>query len=190
MDKLQISNSKKIQDWPLDWFVHIQKTCEFCFDGEDEPSLLDSTPFFNFVVTSQQSLAELRKYLDLTGIELRLIFKMGQYDYGSSVRYLGEEKVQFSVYYVHKIMLSIDEVEDSVELIDKEIEQATHSLLLIQSLVKSQSKSAYNCVQKIKKVIIQDFKNREDGGDSHDFKDDPILPKAPALSPSPKLINS
>tara|TARA_Y100000034_G_C6754115_1_gene335441 strand:+ start:40 stop:609 length:570 start_codon:yes stop_codon:yes gene_type:complete len=164
---------RKVQEWPFDWDLHILNTCEFYFE-DSRLELINGASFCNFLVHSEQNFEELRKELNVSGLEVRLLFKINEDIYYSCVlSYAGNNKVRvtiFTVNYVIDETAKFQDVQYSNIIAPKD-----STLFLMYPVAHVQGNSAHFCVRETEKKILEHY---DDGGGENNDSPDPVDPNS------------
>jgi len=164
---------RKVQKWPFDWDFHILNTCEFHFENS-RLELVNGASFCNFLVHSEQNFEELRKELNVSGIEVRLLFKIDEDTfYACLLKYAGKNKVGVAIFTVNYVIDETSEFQD-VQYNDI-VNPRDGTFLLVHTVASIQGNSAYFCIRETEKIILEHYDKFDNGGGENESPD-PVDP--------------
>ena len=183
---------RKIDPWPHQWDLHILNTCDFYFDEKDERTSLDfirGASSSSCMVSVHTNEEEITSQNMVTGVEVRLLFRIFDADYGSILRYLGNKFVTGMVFYLVRSVIDINELSEDLDLPNNcQLIQSDHSLLLVQQVKGLKSNNAYKCIEIIDQIIREDYGKRGKGNDDSTPIIDPPDSPDDSLALDPTLI--
>lgn len=184
---------RSVKPWPCQWDLHILNTCDFYFDEKDKKTSLDfinGASFSSCVVSAYTSETDIASQDSITGLEVRLLFKIFESNYGAILKYMGNNFIQGMVFHLVRTIIDISDIINNTIPVPKgcQLIQADHSLLIVQGVENLKSCSAYECISKIDKIISGDYGSRGKGNGDSDPVDNPPDCPDDSLSLDPTLI--
>jgi len=168
---------RKIDPWPKDWDMHILNTCDLYFGEDTSIFFLNGSSFYFILAHQASSLEDIKKDIGVNKIEVRLLFKINDRNYGVYLYYKHNNIIRGKVFYLIRHYINMNEIEKDIKIHkNSEILQSSHSILLIQAIKSFTCSSAYECIKKIEDIMLNDYKDREDGGEEDNEPIEPLDP--------------
>jgi hypothetical protein len=159
-----------LKTWPEDWDIHVLKTCNLYFEEEEDDVqfLTGSTHFFT-TTEYNGDLDSIRSSIDIFNIDIRLMFKYHEKYYSTIFRMDENINLIGIIFRNHEMIYNIDPEEDSQDT----PQVIGHGIFMVQPIHSIKAFNAYECVQTIEDIILND--SWDDDNDNND-NIDPINP--------------
>ena len=173
--------NKKLRPWPLDWDIHLFKTCELFFDGNSIPSIefVTGSSMFDSVIMDIVSGLGTNGYgypnedqdinEDLYAIDCRILFVCAKKTYTFMCRKDKDQNQINGLLFINENMTT--DKEDKEDISEDEVINVKVYVKLLSSISAG---TPFDCAGMIKDAISKDYWDNDNGDEDNPvFDPDP-----------------